>query len=161
VSGVSLAGAARLIARFEEAGARLGTGLGTAGARIGARLAGRVADKLGGAVLHRRSGRLAAAQETTVTISASALAVAVGFDPRAVPYGAIQEYGGTTRAHLIAAKAARALRFSLAGELAFAKSVHHPGSRIPARSFLRSSLAEEADAARADANDAAMEAFQS
>ncbi|HUK60247.1 MAG TPA: hypothetical protein VLV50_13535 [Stellaceae bacterium] len=161
MSGVSIADAGRLIARFEQFGARLGTGLGPAGARIGTRLAGRISDKLGGAVLHRRSGRLAAAQETSVTTAPGALSVAAGFDPRAVPYGAIEEYGGTTRAHLIAVKQARALRFSLAGELAFAKSVHHPGSRIPARSFLRSALAEEADAARADTSDAAMEALQS
>ena len=114
-------------------------------------------DKLGGSVLHRRSGRLDAAQSTVVTAGAGAISVSVGFDPREVPYGAIQEYGGTTRAHLIAAKDARALRFSLADQLVFAKRVRHPGAKIPARSFLRSSLAEEGGGASDDVSDAVME----
>jgi len=71
-----------------------------------------------------------------------------------VPYGAIQEFGGTTRAHLIAAKQAKALAFSLGGQLVFAKRVNHPGSRIPAHSFLRSALAELAPEALATLRDA-------
>jgi hypothetical protein len=157
VSGISLSGALRLIARFEGFGARLGARLGPVASGIGARLEGRVHDKLGGSVLHRRSGRLDAAQSTVVTAGAGAISVSVGFDPRDVPYGAIQEYGGTTRAHLIAAKDARALRFSLADQLVFAKRVRHPGAKIPARSFLRSSLAEEGGGASDDVSDAVME----
>jgi phage gpG-like protein len=160
VSWVSLKGAEQMIARFASFAARLAASASAAAGRIGARLEGRVHDKLGGEVLHRRSGRLDAAQTTIVTASAGAISVSVGFDPRDAPYGAIQEYGGTTRAHLIAAKNAKALRFSLADALVFAKRVHHPGSRIPARSFLRSSLAEEGDAASDDLADAVMEALE-
>ncbi len=160
MKGISLAGAERLIARFETFGARLGARLGPVASRVGVRLEGRVHDKLGGAVLHRRSGRLDAAQNTVVTAGAGAISVSVGFDPRAVPYGAIQEYGGTTRAHLIAAKNAKALRFSRADALVFAKQVHHPGAKIPARSFLRSSLAEEGDEASGDVSAAVMEELE-
>jgi phage gpG-like protein len=157
VRGISLSGAARIVARFETFGARLGARLGPVASGIGARLEGRVHDKLGGSVLHRRSGRLDAAQSMIVTARAGTISVSVGFDPRDVSYGAIQEYGGTTKAHLIAAKNARALRFSLGDQLAFAKRVNHPGSRIPARSFLRSSLVEEGDQASNDVSEAVTE----
>jgi phage gpG-like protein len=58
------------------------------------------------------------------------------------PYAAIHEFGGVTAAHEIRARKAAALAFMRGGSLAFATSVRHPGSRIPARSFLRTSLAE-------------------
>jgi hypothetical protein len=115
--------------------------LGATMAQLGAALEGRVADNLDGAVLARRSGRLAAAQETRIAASGDAVSVSVGFDPGQVPYGAIQEFGGTTRAHLIAAKSAFALAFTVGDRLVFAKRVNHPGSRVPERSFLRSALA--------------------
>jgi hypothetical protein len=76
--------------------------------------------------------------------------LSVGFDPAEVPYGAIQEYGGTTRAHLIQAKNAKALAFTVGGGLRFARRVQHPGSRIPERSFLRSALAAIAPQAQAE-----------
>jgi len=146
----SLSGADRAGARFESFSARLGQRLRPVAARVGSRLEGRVHEKLGGSVLHRRSGRLDAAQNTVVTAGPGAISVSVGFDPRDVPYGAIQEFGGTTRAHLIAAKRAFALAFSIGGALVFAKRVQHPGSVLPARSFLRAALAEEGDEATGD-----------
>ena len=82
-------------------------------------------------------------------------AVRVGFDPSDAPYGAIQEFGGTTRAHLIAARNAFALGFSLRGRLVFAKRVQHPGAKIPAHSFLRGALAALREEGR-DAVGAAM-----
>jgi phage gpG-like protein len=66
-----------------------------------------------------------------------------------VPYAAIQEYGGRTAAHEIVATKVRALRFVGAGGLVFAKRIHHPGSTIPARSYLGSAL----DDLRADIQD--------
>jgi phage gpG-like protein len=112
--------------------------------RLGLELRGVVEANLSGRVLKQRSGRLARAQQLNVTSDASGVSAAVGFDPHDVPYGAINEFGGTTRAHLIEAKNAMALRFSLGGKVVFAKSVHHPGSVIPERSFLRSALAQVA-----------------
>lgn len=48
-------------------------------------------------------------------------------------YGAIQNFGGRTKAHVIRAKNKRALSF---GGIVV-RSVNHPGSDIPARPFLR------------------------
>lgn len=59
----------------------------------------------------------------------SADGVTIGSDRK---YAAIHQLGGTTRAHLIKVRKARALRFG--GR--FARSVKHPGSRMPARPFI-------------------------
>jgi phage gpG-like protein len=109
--------------------------------RLGVELKARIDANLSGAVLHRRTGRLAAAQRVDVTDDGTTIGLSAGFDEADVPYGAIQEYGGTTRAHLIEAKNAKALAFTVGGRLVFAKRVQHPGSKIPERSFLRSALA--------------------
>ncbi|HXP29714.1 MAG TPA: hypothetical protein VN832_01400 [Stellaceae bacterium] len=122
--------------------------------RLGVDLGDAVAENLSGRVLQRRSGKLAQAQNVRLDEGAEGLMLSLGFDNATVPYGAIQEFGGTTRAHLIAAKQAKALAFSLGGQLVFAKRVNHPGSRIPAHSFLRSALAELAPEALATLRDA-------
>lgn len=54
-------------------------------------------------------------------------------------YAAIHQLGGTTRAHTITARKAGALRF---GGI-FRRSVHHPGSKIPARPFLALDVSDE------------------
>jgi phage gpG-like protein len=139
---VSLVGADKIAARWASFDQRIKQGLEQAMTRLGDELEARVLDNLGGLVLQRRSGRLAAAQEAVVTSDAGAVSVGVGFDPSEVPYGAIQEYGGTTRAHLIAAKRGSALAFTVGDRLVFAKRVQHPGSVIPERSYLRAALAD-------------------
>lgn len=59
-------------------------------------------------------------------------------------YAAIHEFGGKTRPHDIRPVNAQALRFELKSKTAiFRKVVHHPGSKIPARSFLHSTLKEK------------------
>ena len=108
--------------------------------RLGSELEERVLDNLGGRVLQQRRGRLAAAQSLLLDVGEGRVTASVGFYPAQVAYGAIQEYGGKTRAHLIAAKNARALAFDMRGRLAFAKRVQHPGSVLPERSFLRAAL---------------------
>jgi phage gpG-like protein len=157
VIAVSLSGADTVAARLESARARLPQRLGAVMERLGVALAGAVVNALDGGVLKRRSGRLAAAQTVIVTKDAAGASVAVGFDPAAVPYGAVQEFGGTTRAHLIAAKSGRALAFNVRGQLVFARRVNHPGSRIPAHSFLGASLGSLAPAATAETRAAVME----
>ena len=59
-----------------------------------------------------------------------------------VAYAAIQEFGGKTSAHEITPTKAQALAFVVGGDMRFARRVQHPGSNMPERSFLRSSLAE-------------------
>ena len=53
-----------------------------------------------------------------------------------VVYAAIHQFGGQTAPHTIVAKYAKALAWPAAGGKGFAKSVNHPGSKIPARPFL-------------------------
>jgi phage gpG-like protein len=69
-----------------------------------------------------------------------------------VVYARIHELGGQTSPHEIVAKNAKALAFVLGvsqaaggvgpGQLVFRRRVHHPGSKMPERSFLRSALGD-------------------
>lgn len=54
-----------------------------------------------------------------------------------VVYARIHEFGGTTRPHVIAPKRANVLAFQKGGQQVFARRVHHPGSKIPARPYIR------------------------
>ncbi len=83
-------------------------------------------------MLHTRSGALRASIHAAVASGDDA--VAITLESTGVAYAAIQEYGGRTAAHDIVAVKAQALRLADGG---FARSVHHPGSTIPARSYLR------------------------
>jgi hypothetical protein len=51
------------------------------------------------------------------------------------------------------------LEFSAGGSQVFARSVHHPGSTIPARSYLGSSLAEMRDDIESGLKQAVLEAL--
>jgi phage gpG-like protein len=102
-----------------------------------------IQQKLSGEVLQIRSGALAASIISSIENDGSDTSVSIS--STGVPYAAIQEFGGKTAAHDIVAVKAKALAFSMGGDQIFAKSVHHPGSTIPARSYLGSSLAEMRD----------------
>ena len=143
---LKMTGEAAVAARLAGLPDRLNDRLATTLAQLGADLQEAVVDNLSGQILARRSGRLADAQTVSIDASEEGVSATVGFDPETVPYGAIQEFGGTTRAHLIAAKEAKALAFSFGGRLVMAKHVNHPGSVIPAHSFLGSALAALAPA---------------
>lgn len=145
---LGLASEARAVARLGGFSDRLHGRLRETVTRLGVALQAAAVANAAGGVLARRSGRLAQAIARRETEDAGIVSVAVGFDPARVPYGAIQEFGGTTRAHLIAAKRGRALAFSLGGQLVFARQVNHPGAHIPAHSFLRAALAALAPEAR-------------
>ena len=100
-----------------------------------------VRDKLHGQVLHQRSGQLARSIQRRV--DATVLAVyGFVFSAGDVKYAGIHEFGGKTPAHDIYPKKAQALAFAMGGKTVFAKVVHHPGSQMPERSFMRSSLAD-------------------
>lgn len=106
--------------------------------------------KLNGPVLARKTGNLQDHLGSTVTSNESGATGTVGVS--GVAYARIQEYGGRTSPHVIRPKNASVLAFlspgkigiSKGGESAmiFARVVNHPGSKMPERSYLRSSLAE-------------------
>jgi phage gpG-like protein len=106
-------------------------------------LEARVKAKLAGEVLRTRSGALANSISSTIETSDNALILSVS--SVGIPYAAIQEYGGRTAAHEIVAVKAKALAFTIGGANVFAKRVHHPGSTIPARSYLGSAVSEMRD----------------
>ncbi len=97
-------------------------------------LLAKVEANLSGDVLRTRSGALKAS--ITAALAADAAGASVTVASAGVPYAAIQERGGRTPPHDIVPVKARALAF--AG--VFATRVHHPGSTIPARSYLGSAL---------------------
>jgi phage gpG-like protein len=120
-------------------------------------LEARIQQKLSGEVLQARSGALAASIVSSIENNGSATSVSISSS--GVPYPAIQEFGGKTAAHDIVAVRAKVLAFSAGGSQVFAKSVHHPGSTIPARSYLGSSLAEMRDEIELDFEQAILEAL--
>ncbi len=95
--------------------------------------------KLNGQVLNRISGRLARSITQKVTQGPGTIVARV-FSTGDVPYAAIHEFGGTTSPHVILPKKAAALAFVVGGKQIFARKVNHPGSKMPERSFMRSSL---------------------
>lgn len=100
-----------------------------------------VRDKLHGQVLAQRSGQLARSIQRR--IEATQLAVyGFVFSAGDVKYAGIHEFGGVTPPHDIYPKKAQVLAFAMGGKTVFAKVVHHPGSKMPERSFLRSSLGD-------------------
>jgi phage gpG-like protein len=122
-----------------------------------AALEDRIQQKLSGEVLETRSGALAASIISSIENDGSDTSVSIS--STGVPYAAIQEFGGKTAAHDIVAVKAKALAFSMGGEQIFAKSVHHPGSTIPARSYLGSSLSEMSDEIESGFKQAILEAL--
>jgi phage gpG-like protein len=102
-----------------------------------------IRDKLSGQVLNQKSGALARSIQQMVTATDETVTGEV-FSAGDVKYARIHEYGGTTPAHDIIPTKANALAFAIGGKQIFAKIVHHPGSKMPERSFLRSSLADQA-----------------
>jgi phage gpG-like protein len=114
--------------------------------------------KLSGNPLNRRSGKLSSSvypdkRETADTISGGARA---GLD---VPYAKIHEYGGLIPAHTVVVKNAQALCFSVGGIRRFAKAVNIPDVQMPERSYMRSSLREQAPEGIAELRAAVREAI--
>jgi phage gpG-like protein len=101
-------------------------------------------DKLSGQVLNAVSGDLRASVTSGSSIDGQGVIGRVGVAGD-VKYAAIQEYGGKTAAHEILPSKAAALAFIAGGALRFARRVEHPGSTIPERSYLRSSLQDMTD----------------
>lgn len=118
-----------------------------------------IADKLSGQVLHVRTGTLRRSITERVTQAGGSVTGIVGTN---VKYAHIQEYGGKTSPHVIEAKRAKALAFPGSGPgakdgLIFRRSVNHPGSRMPERSFLRASLRDMRDEIKQEITNAAQQ----
>jgi phage gpG-like protein len=99
---------------------------------------------LSGGVLNARSGLL----RDSIQMESSQQDDQIGaqiFSDGDVPYAAIQEFGGKTAAHEILPDKAKVLAFIDNGKQFFARRVQHPGSQIPARSYLRSALEEQGE----------------
>lgn len=99
--------------------------------------------KLSGQVLHVRSGDLRRSIHAVLPVTQTETGVLgkVG-QSGDVKYGGIHEFGGQTPAHVIEAKKGKALHFMMGGKDVFFKKVNHPGSTMPERSYMRSSLYE-------------------
>lgn len=146
--------------RFDVYPAALQAALSAKAAEFGAALADLVKnDKLSGAVLNPRSGALSASIVASVTADADSVRASVGSEGD-VKYAAIQEYGGKTSAHEILPAKAAVLAFVVGDGPHFARKVEHPGSLIPERSYLRSSLEDMKDEILAALTDAAVEAWE-
>lgn len=103
------------------------------------RLLEKVEDNVSGDVVAVRSGRLKESIVASLTATAGGASVSVG--SVGVPYAALLEHGGTTPPHDIVPVKAHALVFAGVGGVRFARIVHHPGSRVAARSYLSGALA--------------------
>lgn len=101
-------------------------------------------DKLSGQVLNVVTGNLRRSIFTKINDSGTSIQGEV-YSSNDVKYGAIHEYGGVTSPHDIYPKNALALHFFMGGAEVFAKHVHHPGSHMPERSFMRSGLDDQSD----------------
>ena len=114
--------------------------------------------KLSGQVLNRKSGMLANSLNTQLKVNI----VNVRLDVTAnTPYAAIHEMGGQTGPHTITATKATLLRFiGRDGTIQYRKSVNHPGSHIPERSYLRSAMLDKADEIKNRIKDAMMRGVQ-
>lgn len=88
----------------------------------------------GSHALLQKSGRL----RNSIAPSHTANEAVVGTN---VKYAAIHHFGGQTAPHTILPKKGKALKFG--GR--FAKRVNHPGSKIPARPFMRLQPEDEQD----------------
>lgn len=104
-------------------------------------LEGKVKAKLSNDVLHVRSGDLRRSIFHKVEANETTVEGSVGSSSD-VKYGRIHEYGGTINIPEIVASKAKALHFVMGGKDVFAKSVRAHTITIPARPFLRPSLAE-------------------
>jgi phage gpG-like protein len=132
-------------ARFEAYPAALTAALDAKAAQLAAALVDLIQnDKLSGGLLNTRSGALRDSIAASISADADGFVASVGCDGD-VKYAAIQEYGGKTGAHEILPVKARALAFVVGGFQRFARRVEHPGSLIPERSYLRSSLDDMRD----------------
>ena len=156
----ALEGADALDAKLASLPGELLTLLEAKALLLAERLAAKVRDeKLSGGVLQPKSGALRASIVSDVSTANGALTAIVGSFGD-VKYAAIQEHGGHTAAHQILPDKTAALIFVVGGAAHFSRSVQHPGSSLPGRSYLSSSLNEMRDEITADLASAATQTWE-
>jgi len=154
---VELKGDRELIARFAAMPQKVHDALLHKVWTLALKLKQRVIGKLQGPVLRHRSGALSRSIFDQVTDNPTSVLAKIASSGD-VKYAAIHEFGGRTPAHIIVPDKAKALAFMMGGKMMFAKVVNHPGSNMPERSFLRSSLGEMEDEIRDGMRRAVVEA---
>ena len=147
-------------ARFDAYPAALQAALGAKATELATALADLVKNKLSGAVLNTSSGTLRDSIAASVTADSDSVLASVGSEGD-VKYAAIQEYGGKTSAHEILPVKGDVLAFVAGDGQHFARRIEHPGSVIPERSYLRSSLEDMKDEILSALASAAAEAWES
>ena len=147
-------------ARFDAYPAALQAALGAKATELATALADLVKNKLSGAVLNTSSGALRDSIAAGVTADSDGVLASVGSEGD-VKYAAIQEYGGKTSAHEILPVKGDVLAFVAGDGQHFARRIEHPGSVIPERSYLRSSLEDMKDEILAALASTAAEAWES
>lgn len=115
--------------------------------------------KLNGQVLNRITGALSRSIQHEVIRDENSVLGKV-FSSGDVKYAAIHEYGGTTPPHIIEPKKASVLAFMGKGGMVYAKKVNHPGSKMPERSFLRSTLTDMSTEISLGMKEAVVQAIQ-
>lgn len=138
---VTVVGDKEVITRFKAMPERVGQALRRAVTALALQLEGLVKQKLTGQVLNVRTGALRRSIAHRVDAQRDRVVGHV-FSSGDVRYAAIHEFGGKTPAHDIVPNKAQVLAFVIGGRQIFARVVHHPGSVMPERSYLRSSLAD-------------------
>jgi phage gpG-like protein len=106
-----------------------------------AALSGSVRHNIAAAGLHDGSGTLARSIRLSITDDGEGTTARVYTDA-SIAYARIQEYGGRISMPEIVPEKAKALAFEYAGKLVFAEHVKAHDVTIPARPFMRPSLAD-------------------
>jgi phage gpG-like protein len=125
---------------------------------LAAALQERIRQKLTGEVLQTRSGALAASIVASIAEEPQGIAVRIASTD--VKYAAIHEFGGTIPPHQIVPNKAKALAFVIGGKQVFATRVQIPAVTMPERSYMRSSLAEMAEAIRDGLSEAVVDGLK-
>jgi HK97 gp10 family phage protein len=132
-------GAKAIIDRFEKASREVKGETRKLLLDAGALIERSAKKKVSGPVLKARTGRLRRSIRARAQGTGMDAVAAVG---STVEYAAIHEFGGKTAPRTILPRRAKALRFGVGGRTVFARSVNHPGSRIPEKPYMRPSLEE-------------------
>lgn len=156
---VTIVGDRELLARLSAMPDKVRTALVRKVTTLALKLEAKVKGKLSGQVLHVRTGALRRSIFHEVDQSTTAVTGKVASSGD-VKYAAIHEFGGTTKAHIIEPVKAKALAFMMGGKQVFARRVNHPGSRIPERSFLRSSMRDMREEITVGLQEAVREGLQ-
>jgi len=141
---IDIIGLSELQARLLAMPDAVRTALFSKSQELAGALAAKVGDNLSSQMLQSKTGRLKDSIQSSTVQNGDVITASV-FAGGDVPYAAIQEYGGTTKAHVIEATSGKALAFNWQGKAAFFTRINHPGSVIPGHAYLRNALADMQD----------------